>query len=130
MRKISPTRGGNDPKLTLWVTLVERHQIVWVIPTPWVIPFALWSVKVYLNGTDCCRVLQSDTVGICNERGVCPVGYELGAAPSDGVLYQLADDNNASFSPSIGSTFVFDSLILPYHFAIGAAYDTGHVLCM
>jgi len=104
----------------LYVIIYEPgRQLGWSI-----ISTDSFLIQVYLNSTECCRVMEYDTVGIWNERD-CPIGYMWDTGTSGGVLNILMENDNVSVAPSVGNTFFFDSLIFPYHFAVGAAYDAG-----
>jgi len=81
---------------------------------------AVWSTQVYLSGSECCRVLLADRLGVYNERHEAPVGYVFTETAS--VLY-------GNVEPQPGTVHQFDQLRFPYEFALAAAYDTSQSRC-
>ena len=81
--------------------------------------------QIYLNGSECCGVERSDRVGFVNELSVGALGYQL---ESHGVDNWFARSPfNGSMLPTVGDVVTFDTLSVPYAFALTAAYDTGMI---
>ena len=81
------------------------------------------ALQIYLNESECCGVESSDRLGFVNERSHGALGYQF---ESSGVDNWFAKSPfNTSLLPSVGDVVVFDTLSVPYAFALTAAYDTG-----
>jgi len=80
-------------------------------------------MQIYLSGNECCGVQTSDRVGFVNELSSGALGYQF---QSNGVdNWFAAAPFNSSLLPNIADIVDFDTLSVPYAFALTAAYDTG-----
>jgi len=64
-----------------------------------------------------------DRLGFVNERSPGALGYQFQASGVDNWFAE--EPFNVSLLPTIGDVVTFDTLSIPYAFALTAAYDTG-----
>ena len=81
-----------------------------------------YLAQIYLNGTGCCRVQPSDRLGFTNELDTTALGYVF---ETFNVGDLSSDVNSGSQLPHLGDVIDFVPNLLPYRYALSAAYDTG-----
>jgi len=81
-------------------------------------------VQIYLEKDKCCAVARLDMLGFVNEGSSGALGYEFVQSGVDNLIAPAIF--NTSLLPDIGDFISnFNTLSLPYEFALAAAYDTG-----
>ena len=77
--------------------------------------------QIPLSGSECHLVRSGDLLAFLNIPDPAPVGYIFSG--SNFVRSFTLPDNSST--PIVGSLLTFDTLTVPYQFALAAAYDQG-----
>ena len=75
--------------------------------------------QVQLSGAECFMALPGDLIAFMNEHDQSPVGYLF----KPGISVQFYSLNDTF--PQINEAVAFDTITLPYEFAVQAVIDNG-----
>ena len=78
-----------------------------------------------LSGSMCFRVRQNDRLAFLSTTEQAPIGHEFVSSGTDGLFYT----HNGTSLPSVNNDVQFDTLPMPYEFAVSVALDLGTWKC-
>ena len=88
--------------------------------------FTSLLLQVPLSGNQCFRVQQNDRLAFLSTSEDAPIGHDFVTSGTDGLFY--THDGITANLPQLNTDYTFDTLKIPYEFAISVAMDLGELV--